>query len=536
MLIWWSRLNDFLREDTARALTVFAASIALATAPIAFAILGRLNYFETRRGRTFQKPTFSSVVCALLLCMTIPAILLGVMIKSRYYDKDRYEFDPNRTITVLDQGRGLRSLEAADEALRAEQKRLAETRKNLVNGVKKLDDAMLNLRASLKQAPSQEAAEAIPDVLRSLALIREAVGVDAPQQLMDETAPPVVLANVSGPSPGVSPVASGGSTAGPSAPAASPVPAKPKVAPEVAKVPEAQRPLALMLPLDGIPSGWAAGASTEAKLETFDAENLYEKIDGRAASFQQFGVKGMAYTAYHPRGDEASDVQLYVYEMGDALKARGKYDSEKGDDFKPADFGQGGYVSAGSVFFHRGPYYTQIIVAKEDPKLSAFALELAKRVDQAQKALLGDSAAPTQSGPEAVFALLPKPDRQGEPIYVAQDAFGYGFLSDVFMADYDREGVQWQGFLRPCATPDDANKLLDQYIESVKRDGAKIEELRAEGADRMIVAENSGLIDFLFVKGNVLAGANGATKPEKAEAFAKEFAKALPREVKPIGK
>ena len=461
--------------------------------------------------------------------MTIPAILLGVMIKSRFYDKDRYEFDPNRTISVLDQGRGFRSLEEADEAVRAEQKRLAEVRKNLVNGIKKLDDAMLNLRASLKQAPSQEAADAVPDVLKNLALLREAVGVDAPQQLMDETAPPVALANVAGPSNAPGAVAS--TNAAPVAPP------KPKVAPEVAKVPEAQRPLALMLPLEGVPAGWAVGASSEAKIETFNGENLYEKIDGRAASFQQFGVKGMAYTAYHPRGDESSDVQLYIFEMGDSLKARGKYDSEKSTDSEPAKFGQEGYVSAKSVFFHRGPYYTQIIVAKEDDKLAAFALEIAKRVDEAQKALIGDSSADdAKSGPEATFALLPASGRHGEPIYVAQDAFGYSFLSDVFMVDYEEVGVQWQGFLRPCATAADANKLLDQYVESVKRDGAKIDEIKTDGADRMVLAANSGLVDILFVKGNVLAGANGATKPEKAEAFAKGFAKTLPKEVKQVGK
>ena len=291
-----------------------------------------------------------------------------------------------------------------------------------------------------------------------------------------------------------------------------------------------------MLPLDAIPSAWTVGDSNEAKIETFNGENLYEKIDGRAASFQQFGVKGMAFTSYHPRGDESMDVQLSIYEMGNPLKSRGKYDSEKPADAEAAKFGQEGYVSTGSVFFHRGAYYTQITVSKENPELAAFALEIAKRVDEAQKAVVGESAEDAKSGPEATFALLPAQSRHGEPIYVAQDAFGYSFLSDVFMVDYEDGDVQWQGFLRPCASTADAGKLLDQYLESVKRNGAEIKEVKSEGADRMIVASNSGLVDILFVKGNVLAGANGATKPEKAEAFAKAFAESLPKEVKQVGK
>ena len=195
---WLSQFGDFLKEDAARGRDP-GVGVALAVLPITFAILGRLNYFETRRGRTLQKPTFSSVVAAMILTMSIPSVLLGVMVISRHFDKSRYEFDPNQTISVLNQGRGIRSLERADEAVRAEEKRLGEIRKNLVNGVKKLDAAMLNLRTSLKQAPSQEAADAVPDVLKNLALLREAVGVNAPQQLMDYTAPPVVLANASGP-------------------------------------------------------------------------------------------------------------------------------------------------------------------------------------------------------------------------------------------------------------------------------------------------------------------------------------------------
>ena len=69
--------------------------------------------------------------------------------------------------------------------------RLADERKKLVNGVKALDESMLALRAASGGAPA--VAQAIPDVLQRLAVIRQAVGVDAPQQLIDLTAPPADL-------------------------------------------------------------------------------------------------------------------------------------------------------------------------------------------------------------------------------------------------------------------------------------------------------------------------------------------------------
>ena len=75
-----------------------------------------------------------------------------------------------------------------------------------------------------------------------------------------------------------------------------------------------------MLPLADLPPEWTLAKSGDRHLETFNADNLYEKIDGRAESFLQYGVKGMAYTFYHPTGDTSNELQLYIFEMADGLK------------------------------------------------------------------------------------------------------------------------------------------------------------------------------------------------------------------------
>ena len=128
-----------------------------------------------------------------------------------------------------------------------------------------------------------------------------------------------------------------------------------------------------------------SGKPGDRHLETFNADNLYEKIDGRAESFIQYGVKGMAYAFYHPTGDPSNELQLYVFEMADSLKALGKYGSEKPEEFQTVSVGDAGYTSAGSLLFHAGRYYTQIVSTKDDPKFAAFALDLAKRVAAVQQ-------------------------------------------------------------------------------------------------------------------------------------------------------
>ncbi len=539
-----SRLAQIFEADPVKATALIAALIALATTPIAFAVLGRIDWFQARRGRVLQRPEFWSICCGMALVMAIPAIFAALVIKSADFDKNRYEFDPNKTWSPLEQGRGYASLKEADAGVKAEEERLALVRKNLVDNVKKLDEAMLTLRAASGSSPA--VAQTIPDVLQRLAGVRRSVGLDGPQQLMDFTAPPADIrgtalaantvpasnaaASAVNVPTGSSPIGNVPATAAPAGGGLT----TPEVEAEIAAVPAPQKGIAAMLPLTDLPPGWVVGKSGTKHIETFNAENLFEKIDGRAESFIQYDVKGMAYAYYHPAGDESNEIQLYIFEMANPLKAMGKYGSEKPEEIKPAAVGTEGYTSAGSLLFHAGPYYTQIVSTQDTPKFSAFALDLAKRVAAKQKpegAVAG--GAPVSTLP-SLAAILPTGQGRSEVKYISQDVFGYSFLTDVFMADYKEGGATWQGFLRPYPTPEAAKAVFEKYLVNAKQDGAKVSTPTVEGADQFALSSNIGLADAIFRKGNVLGGGNGGTDPAKVEAFARSLLKALPASLPPL--
>jgi hypothetical protein len=334
---------------------------------------------------------------------------------------------------------------------------------------------------------------------------------------------------------------------------------KAEVAAELANVPEPQKAIAAMLPLTDVPAGWVVGKSGERYLETFNADNLFEKINGRAESFVDYKVKGMAYTFFHPAGDDTNEVQVYIFELGDTLKALGKYGTEKPDDVKPLEVGAEGYTTAGSTLFYSGPYYTQIVSTRDDKAFSDFAVTLARRIADTQKPASGvgspssvarvdhsPTAIPGRSAPDAgvkpsateppatpetLFALLPKVSGKASPTYVPADVFGYSFLSEVFMAEYSENGATWKGFLRPYADTAEAKTVFEKYLASARQDGAEIKELASEGADRMVVSSSIGLTDAVFLKGNALGGAAGSTEAKPAEAFARAFVKGLPGHV-----
>lgn len=534
---FFDQLKDRYLENPLMTLAVAAAMVAFASTPVAFAILGRMEWFAPRRGRTSVKPTFVSIVSAMLLVMAIPAIFTAIVIKASYFDTDRYEFDPNKTWTVLDQGRGLADLRAADKAVADEMKRLAEERKNILDGVKKLDESLLALRVAAVTAPQTIAP--LKDVLERVGPLRKAVGLDAPQQLEDLKAPPAAISGaLSQPvfvvaNANVPPAA--GVPAAPAAAARGLTPAAREA--EIGTVPEPQKGIAAMLPLTDLPEGWTIGKLGERHLETFNAENLFEKIDGRAESFIQYDVRGMAYTYFHPTGDDSNELQLYIFEMANDLKALGKYGSEKPEETKPVQVGTEGYSASGSLLFRTGKYYTQIVSTKDDPKFNEFALAIAKRVAAAQGAGSTEGTkegGEAMAGPDAIFAVLPTGDGKANSKYVAQDVFGYAFLSDVFMADYQSGGSTWQGFLRPYASAEEAKSMYDKYLETVKADGAKVTTETPKDCDAMVVSSNIGLVDVVFLKGNTLAGVNGATEAKPALEFAKRFAAGMPAKMPPL--
>ena len=75
-------------------------------------------------------------------------------------------------------GGGYKSLKEADAAVKQEMERLALERKNLVDNVKKLDEAMLALRSVAGTSPA--VAQRFPGVLQSLAGVRKSVGRGRP--------------------------------------------------------------------------------------------------------------------------------------------------------------------------------------------------------------------------------------------------------------------------------------------------------------------------------------------------------------------
>ena len=184
--------------------------------------------------------------------------------------------------------------------MKQEMERLALERKNLVENVKKLDEAMLALRSVAGTSPA--VAQRFPHVLQTLAGVRKSVGVDGPQQLLDYTAPPVDLRAMAaagmGNNAGI--VVAPNVTTGPARHTSSlgrythdrkwVEPGPRSTIAELTTVPRTPAQQARHDAAAGEtcrPSGPWANRVSRHTWNSFNADNLYEKIDGRAESFIQ---------------------------------------------------------------------------------------------------------------------------------------------------------------------------------------------------------------------------------------------------------
>ena len=357
----WTKLGNELADEPLLVMALLAALIALATTPLAFAVLGRMDWFKAGRGRVMQRPEFASIVAAMVLVMGIPAIFAALVLKSRSFDKNRYEFDPNRTWSVLEQGRGFQSVEEADAAVKAEMERLAtgaEEPGRHRQEARRGDARTAGRRGNLGSG----GAGAFRPCLQSLAGVRKSVGVDGPQQLhgLHRAAGRAALARPHR-QRGRADVMARRSPRPRSPPASRPAPAgRSGLGPARGRgrdgppSPSLRRrsPPCCRLRTCRRAGRWASRARNTSRRSTPRTSTRRSTAAPRASSSTT--SRGWPTPTTTPTGDASNEIQLYIFEMADALKALGKYGSEKPDEAKPVAIGDRGLHRGGQHALLRG--------------------------------------------------------------------------------------------------------------------------------------------------------------------------------------
>lgn len=117
------------------------------------------------------------------------------------------------------------------------------------------------------------------------------------------------------------------------------------------------------------PGGWKRG-----EIERYSPDTLFEKIDGKAEAYLAYDVAGLRSASYSAPDSDDLWVDVYLYDMGEPLRALGIYRAERTGTEPPAAIGDEACAPGGAVFVRRGRFYLQVLPSTDGAAAEAAAI------------------------------------------------------------------------------------------------------------------------------------------------------------------
>ena len=218
------------------------------------------------------------------------------------------------------------------------------------------------------------------------------------------------------------------------------------------------------------------GWNLDTKVETFNPDNLYERINGAAEGFLMYNFREMIVFVYNKTNggeDEYITIQAYVHATPD--DAFGVYAAERPTDTNFNDIGAEGYQEGSMLNFFVDRMYVKI----ESPSSSD---DVVKAIEQIARKF-GDNVNPDAGYPVGLQHLPETNKISHTEQYIPRGFLGHEFLNRAFVATYQVSGKKYQVFIINAGSIADAFETVTKYYSFTKQAG-KIQEGRLTFKDR----------------------------------------------------
>ncbi len=139
----------------------------------------------------------------------------------------------------------------------------------------------------------------------------------------------------------------------------------------------------------------AAGPWLSEADQVFDAESIFDYIDGAGEVYRSYNMELLVARRFHKDG--RADIVVDAFDMGTAADAFGVFTHDlEGED---AGIGQGSTYKAGLLSFWKDRYFLSVYAEEETPETRDAVLELGRQIAQ---------AIPGRGEPPALLRLLPR--------------------------------------------------------------------------------------------------------------------------------
>jgi hypothetical protein len=249
--------------------------------------------------------------------------------------------------------------------------------------------------------------------------------------------------------------------------------------------------------------------------ETFTADNLYDKVDGKSDLYTTAGFVGLESRRYALKTTNDIWMEWCVYDMGTLPQAYSVFSLQRRPEGQDVSLTPFAYKSENALFFVCGQYYIEATASTSDPTLMSAMLAMGQQFVAAHPA--GDMRIPE-------LGLFPPANlvADSQNLQVA-NVFGFDGFTNVFTAKYQVNNAGVQTFFEQTKSPAAAAALCNAYRSFLTSNGGK----EAESVGTASLGKPINFMDgfeIVFAQGNSVAGVHAAPDAASAAAVAQELA------------
>jgi hypothetical protein len=267
-----------------------------------------------------------------------------------------------------------------------------------------------------------------------------------------------------------------------------------------------------------------AGFRPLSAARVYTAENLYEKINGKATFYLDSRFEKLLTQRLTNTDDEDLWIELLVYDMGNVRDAFSVYSRQIRPEAQALPDMKFGYRTTNGLYLAAGRYYVEMVGSSESNELLDAMAKIARKIETTLP------AKDRKTIPE--LSLFPSENliADSAKLYLS-DAFGFEGFTNTFVARYQCDGQTVTAFFTRCDGPRQARELAEKYFNFLINSGAT-----AGQTTNKILQKHSaktvdvyGTTEIIGVTGSFVAGIHEADDQTAAEKIAENLLEKLNR-------
>lgn len=278
---------------------------------------------------------------------------------------------------------------------------------------------------------------------------------------------------------------------------------------------QAKPPAPSLIDLSKISSG---PFSASGPPETFDAQTLADKIDGKADLYLEAGFVSLHTQRISLSKNPDLWAEVFIFTMKSPESAFSVFSRQRRSTGVRIPSLTFGYRAANALCAAAGPYYMEIIAATEDSEMMT---ELTTALQTVMEPI-----PPAETVLHALERFPPEMKAFERGVLYIGNAFGYDGFQETYAVPVVEEGSAMSVFLAVGKAGRSGRSAAEDFLRFLQESGAR----RLSGADPdndMVILDFFGFVEVVFSHGRYAAGVHEADRRETAELKAAALRKHL---------